>query len=115
MPHTGKRRFGERVLGSVPNGLSIKRRTLINNGRPKSGPKSIQEKILEALCENELSSAKLVAAIGQHTLSGKLKLAIKAMLANGLIEYTIPNKPRSRLQKYRLTEKGRSVLGKPQK
>ena len=62
-----------------------------------------------ALCENELSSAELVAAIGQHSLSGKFKLAIKAMLANGLVEYTIPGKPRSRLQKYRLTEKGKPL------
>ena len=106
--------------------ISIKRRTpndnMINDSGPKSGPKlgpksgpksgskSIQEKILVALCDNELSSAELVAAIGQHSLSGKLKLAIKAMLANGLIEYTIPNKPRSRLQKYRLTEKGKAIL-----
>jgi len=34
------------------------------------------------------------------------------MLADGLIEYTIPEKPTSRLQKYRLTEKGRKLLDK---
>ena len=63
-----------------------------------------------ALCGNELSSAELVTAIGQHSLSGKLKLAIKALLANGLVEYTIPGTPRSRLQKYRLTEKGKLLV-----
>ena len=31
-------------------------------------------------------------------------------LADGLVEPTIPNKPNSRLQKYRLTEKGRAWL-----
>ena len=36
---------------------------------------------------------------------------IDPALADGLIEYTIPGKPTSRLQKYRLTPKGRAVLG----
>ena len=89
--------------------ISIKRNAA-NDDRPKSGPKSIRERIIAALVDNELSSAELVNAIGQSSLSGKLKLAIKAMLADGLIEYTVPNKPRSRLQKYRLTEKGRTFL-----
>ena len=40
-----------------------------------------------------------------------LKPAIKA----GYIALTIPEKPRSRLQKYRLTEKGRKLIQKLQK
>lgn len=35
---------------------------------------------------------------------------MKPALAEELIEMTIPDKPNSRLQKYRLTDKGREYL-----
>jgi Fic family protein len=66
---------------------------------------------------------ELLAAIrgemGREALQAALELSdrksfreryLKPALADGLIEMTIPEKPNSRLQKYRLTDKGRQWL-----
>ena len=61
------------------------------------------------LLRSDLKSGELASKIGQRSLSGKLKLRLRQMLEDRIIEWTIPAKPRSRLQKYRLTAKGRRL------
>ena len=41
------------------------------------------------------------------------KRAVHSPMADGMIEYIIPEKPNSRLQEYRLTERCRSRLEHP--
>jgi ATP-dependent DNA helicase RecG len=53
-----------------------------------------------------LSKAELSGRLGQKEVSGQLNRVIRILLAQGLVEYTIPDKPNSRLQKYRLTATG---------
>jgi ATP-dependent DNA helicase RecG len=43
-------------------------------------------------------------------VSGELHKQIKRLLVQELIEMTLPEKPNSRLQKYRLTAKGRGLV-----
>ncbi|MDR1978372.1 MAG: putative DNA binding domain-containing protein, partial [Synergistaceae bacterium] len=62
--------------------------------------------LLTALRTGPLSKAELAAALGHKSVSGMLKTHIRKLLAEELIEYTISDKPSSRLQKYRLTAKG---------
>ena len=56
------------------------------------------------------SSAGLTKTLGHREVSGALRRAIKTLLRDELIAYTLPDKPTSRLQKYRLTLAGERAL-----
>ena len=63
---------------------------------------SLNNKIMMALSEGELSKAEIASKIGMKAVTGYLNRTIRSMLKQELIEYTIPGKPNSRLQKYKL-------------
>ena len=67
--------------------------------------------IMAALLKAPLSMNELVMALGLKSKTGSLKRTVNELLAGELIEYTIPDKPSSRLQKYRLSTKGQRMLG----
>jgi len=69
-------------------------------------------RLLAALVRGELASSDLREALGiKHRPTFRDNYLHPALKA-GLIEYTVPDKPQSRLQKCRLTEKGRASLRK---
>ena len=57
-----------------------------------------------------MSRKELMAALDLTGRDNFEKLYLRPALAEGLIEMTLPDKPNSRLQQYRLTEKGRRLL-----
>jgi ATP-dependent DNA helicase RecG len=58
----------------------------------------------------EMARKEIMAQLGLRDVKHFREHYQQAAMANGLIERTLPDKPNSRLQKYRLTEKGRSLL-----
>jgi len=91
--------------------------------RPKSRPElrpesrlesQLAAKVLLLLMKNDAGKAELASGLGHRTVSGELKKQIKNLLELDYIEMTIPEKPRSSKQKYRLTAKGNALLATEQ-
>ena len=80
--------------------------------KPESRPESLAARVLRQLADGPMSKADLSEALGQKQISGRLNRVIRLLVADGSIAYTIPEKPRSRLQRYRLTDKGRAAVGR---
>lgn len=80
--------------------------------QPQSQPQlGLKDKILALLKDEDLSTMQLSAALGQQQRSGHLRESLRALHQEGLIAFTLPDKPSSRLQKHRLTERGRKAGG----
>ena len=85
------------------------------DSRPESRPESrlesaggaLESRVVAALKDRALARSELARALGQKGVPGQFKKAVSALLARGIIEYTIPEKPGSRLQKYRLVKPAR--------
>lgn len=66
------------------------------------------EQLLAAL-QGEMSREELQARLDLQDRKSFRERYLQPALALGLIEYSRPDKPNSRLQKYRLTELGRAL------
>ncbi|MCC5850862.1 MAG: cell filamentation protein Fic, partial [Verrucomicrobia bacterium] len=75
---------------------------------PQVTPQVIE--CLSALVKTPLPREKIQQQIGIKDREHFRKAYLEPLLAIEWIERTVPDKPNSRLQKYRLTDKGRAVL-----
>jgi predicted HTH transcriptional regulator len=81
--------------------------------RAQSGAQS--EAILLALGKEPLSAAELSVILGLQSKTGAFKRTLQELVENGMVEFTIPDKPNSRLQQYRLTGQGHALLAELEK
>ena len=70
--------------------------------QPESQPESLDLRVLEMLSSGPASKAEISEKLGQREVSGQLNKIMRELIAEGRVEYTLPDKPNSRLQKYRL-------------
>ena len=69
-----------------------------------------QRNILNALAGGALSRKEIFLKIGIKGDTRAFRRHMKPLLVRGFIKMTVPEKPNSKLQRYRLTENGRSAI-----
>ncbi len=82
-------------------------------GGPESNGKRLQDweiAMLRACAEQPATGRELLLASGYSSRTGNFKRTIEKHRAMNLLEHTIPDKPRSSKQRYRLTPTRRRVL-----
>ena len=70
---------------------------------------------MSLLSDGPLSRQELMEQVGLRHRQSFYMLYVLPALDLRIIEYTSPNKPNSRLQKYRLTDKGRALASSAHK
>ncbi len=77
---------------------------------PVEAPSQVQRAVLALLAEPK-APREIREALGRSDRTKFRESVLKPMLEAGWIEMTVPDKPRSRLQRYRRTAIGAAVLG----
>lgn len=77
------------------------------------GSEPLKIQILHLLKEKEHSKKEMAISFGRKKTYRHLDETVRSLVEAQMIVYTIPDKPQSRLQEYRLTDKGRKQLNIP--
>ena len=83
----------------------------VGSGVDSGVESEMAQQIARHLEKGPLSKAEIAKALGKTKPTRHLNELMRQMLQAGQVEYTIPDKPNSRLQKYRLVQKGEKELG----
>lgn len=69
--------------------------------------------MLRACTEGAIPGEALLAAVGYSSRTRSFRRWLNRLLHEGLLEMTVPDRPRSPMQKYRLTDKGQAAIDHP--
>ena len=98
---------GNRQVGSAVEGEG-KGQVEGQEGQAALSAKEIA--MLRASLDGAVAAEALIAAAGHSSRSGHFRRCINRLLHDGLLEMTVPGRPRNPAQNYRLTDKGRAAL-----
>lgn len=92
--------------------IVLRRALATTRKRPKSSAGEVAGEVVRLLAavQEEMSRQVLQRRLALKGEANFRRLYLEPALEAGLIEMTRPDKPQSRLQKYRLTDKGRATL-----
>jgi ATP-dependent DNA helicase RecG len=95
----------QRYLATLPQEKAESRQT---EGRVEA--ESLETKVLKDIKTGAKGKADIAESVGKKAVDGQLNSVGRELMDSGLIEHTLPKKPQSRPQKYRLTESGQRSL-----
>jgi ATP-dependent DNA helicase RecG len=71
----------------------------------------VEQQMLKACRQSPRSTSELLEILGYKSRTGNFKKALSHLLEDEFLEKTLPDKPRSKNQKYRITSLGKKILG----
>jgi predicted HTH transcriptional regulator len=83
------------------NNLFLEQDEVQDEVQDESSLSDTEKKILKFISDKEVSKNEIVMYLGYKKLTGNVRNAIKKLIDKSFIEYTIPEKPTSKKQKYR--------------
>lgn len=114
-PLTAKQSRNGKPTNPIKSNQIIKTSEQVNEQVDEQVNEQVNEQVktvLKACKSRPQSKTELLKALNLANVYLNYKHHIKPIIEKGLIEPTIPQKPTSRLQKYRLTPKGTNLLKK---
>ena len=105
-PEPAEARPSERSGPEATTGPEIEPETKPIGGLPKSKDGSLDQRVLELLADGPMAKSAIARGLGHRSVSGGLNRVIRRLRRDGLVEYTVPEKPNSSRQEYRLTRTG---------
>ena len=102
--------------GSINPSISGERSTGLSLPTPQVNPQvTLQVEKLLLACRQPLTREELQRSLGLGDREHFRKVYLLPAVKSGLLERTVPNKPQSRFQKYRLTAEGSAWLAAQEK